>query len=81
MCAICLLFHLDIILQVLETHPVWFSIRYTYEVAPVFTVMEEAVLRKMIGIVGWEEGGDGLFSPGSTEQQIWCLLSVSVLAV
>lgn len=39
-------------------------IRYTYEVSPVFTLMEDAVLRKLIQIIGWEEGGDGLFNAG-----------------
>lgn len=41
------------------------SLRYTYEVAPVFTLIEDAVLRKMIKLIGWEEGGDGLFNPGA----------------
>lgn len=40
------------------------SVSYTYEVAPVFTMMEEAVLRKMMEIIGWEEGGDGIFNAG-----------------
>lgn len=41
------------------------SIRYTYEVAPVFTLMEDAVLKRMMEMIGWEEGGDGLFNPGT----------------
>ncbi len=40
-------------------------LRYTYEVAPVFTLMEDAVLRKMIKMMGWEEGGDGIFNAGT----------------
>lgn len=40
---------------------------YTYEVSPVFILMEETVLRQMRSIVGWENGkGDGLFSPGGS---------------
>lgn len=40
---------------------------YTYEVSPVFILMEEVVLREMRSIVGWENGnGDGLFSPGGS---------------
>lgn len=39
-------------------------IRYTYEVAPVFTLIEEVVLRKMMEMVGWEEG-DGIFNAGT----------------
>lgn len=38
--------------------------RYTFEVAPVFTLMEEVVLRKMRDIVGYTEG-DGIFTPGT----------------
>lgn len=40
---------------------------YTYEVSPVFILMEETVLRQMRSIIGWENGnGDGLFSPGGS---------------
>lgn len=40
---------------------------YTYEVAPVFTLMEEAVLKEMRTIIGWENGlGDGIFCPGGS---------------
>lgn len=40
---------------------------YTYEVSPVFVLMEEIVLREMRSIVGWANGdGDGLFSPGGS---------------
>ncbi|KAI3361508.1 hypothetical protein L3Q82_013658 [Scortum barcoo] len=50
--------------------------QYTYEVAPVFTLMEDAVLRKMIEVVGWKEGGDGIFNAGgSMSQHVRCELS------
>lgn len=40
---------------------------YTYEVSPVFIMMEEIVLREMRTIIGWKNGsGDGLFSPGGS---------------
>ncbi|KAK5639896.1 hypothetical protein RI129_010707 [Pyrocoelia pectoralis] len=40
---------------------------YTYEVAPVFTLMEEIVLREMRQIVGYPHGkGDGIFCPGGS---------------
>lgn len=40
---------------------------YTYEVSPVFILMEEIVLREMRSIIGWMKGnGDGLFSPGGS---------------
>lgn len=40
---------------------------YTYEVSPVFTLMEEIVLKEMRTIVGYENGaGDGIFCPGGS---------------
>ncbi|KAL3284061.1 hypothetical protein HHI36_018229 [Cryptolaemus montrouzieri] len=40
---------------------------YTYEVSPVFTLMEETVLREMRKIVGFANGeGDGIFCPGGS---------------
>ncbi|XP_041987442.1 cysteine sulfinic acid decarboxylase [Aricia agestis] len=40
---------------------------YTFEVAPVFTLMEEEVLREMRSIVGYRDGdGDGIFCPGGS---------------
>ncbi|XP_013190610.1 cysteine sulfinic acid decarboxylase [Amyelois transitella] len=40
---------------------------YTYEVAPVFILMEEDVLKEMRTIVGWPDGqGDGIFCPGGS---------------
>ncbi len=40
---------------------------YTYEVAPVFTLMELEVFEKMRNIVGFPVGkGDGLFCPGGS---------------
>jgi glutamate/tyrosine decarboxylase-like PLP-dependent enzyme len=38
---------------------------YTYEVAPVFTVMENKIIKKMYGFLGWGEG-DGIFCPGGS---------------
>ncbi|KAF3858551.1 hypothetical protein F7725_011752 [Dissostichus mawsoni] len=37
---------------------------FTYEIAPVFVLMEQLTLKKMIEMVGWPSGeGDGIFSP------------------
>lgn len=38
---------------------------YTYEVAPVFTLVEKTVLKTMRLLVGWETG-DGIFCPGGS---------------
>lgn len=39
--------------------------RFTYEVAPVFVLLEYVTLKKMREIIGWQDGrGDGIFSPG-----------------
>ncbi|KAF3421047.1 hypothetical protein E2986_05029 [Frieseomelitta varia] len=40
---------------------------YTYEVSPVFSLMEEEVLYEMRKIVGWKDGrGEGIFCPGGS---------------
>lgn len=42
--------------------------RFTYEIAPVFVLMEQLTLKKMREIVGWPDGeGDGIFSPGERQ--------------
>ncbi|XP_070690847.1 acidic amino acid decarboxylase GADL1-like [Pempheris klunzingeri] len=46
---------------------------YTYEVAPVFTLMEDAVLRKMTELIGWEEGGDGIFNAGGSMSNMYAV--------
>lgn len=47
----------------------YFFPRFTYEVSPVFILMEEVLLKKMQSIVGWsDEWGDGLFCPGNTDR-------------
>ena len=57
-----------------ETHPYLRNLehviplaqsRFTYEVAPVFVLLEYVTLKKMREIIGWQDGrGDGIFSPG-----------------
>ncbi|XP_076594367.1 acidic amino acid decarboxylase GADL1-like isoform X2 [Chaetodon auriga] len=46
---------------------------YTYEVAPVFTLTEDAVLKKMMEMVGWEEGGDGIFNAGGSMSNMYAV--------
>ncbi|XP_038130832.1 acidic amino acid decarboxylase GADL1-like [Cyprinodon tularosa] len=45
---------------------------YTYEVSPVFTLMEDAVLRKIIQVLGWEEG-DGIFNAGGSMSNMYAM--------
>lgn len=46
---------------------VFTSSRFTYEISPVFILMEKEVLGKMIKLIGWPEGeGDGIFAPGKS---------------
>lgn len=41
------------------------TLMYTFEMAPVFTVMEAKILERMRELVGWTNGeGDGIFTPG-----------------
>lgn len=37
---------------------------FTYEIAPVYNLIEMAVLDKMRTFIGWQEPCDGLFNPG-----------------
>lgn len=38
---------------------------FTYEISPVFILMEKEVMRKMMDLIGWSaEEGDGIFTPG-----------------
>jgi glutamate/tyrosine decarboxylase-like PLP-dependent enzyme len=39
---------------------------HTYEVAPVFTLVEQAVTEKVAALAGWRAGADGLFTPGGS---------------
>uniref|UniRef100_A0A4W2GJU5 Glutamate decarboxylase 1-like n=1 Tax=Bos indicus x Bos taurus TaxID=30522 RepID=A0A4W2GJU5_BOBOX len=48
---------------------------FTYEIAPVFTVMETVLLKKMCGIIGWRETeADGIFSPGGSISNLYGIL-------
>ncbi|XP_045383584.1 glutamate decarboxylase 1-like [Lemur catta] len=48
---------------------------FTYEIAPVFTVMEKVLLKKMCGIIGWRETeADGIFSPGGSISNLYGIL-------
>lgn len=45
---------------------------FTYEVAPVFVLLENEVLRAMRLLVGWTEG-DGLFCPGGSTSNMYAM--------
>ncbi|XP_043922600.1 acidic amino acid decarboxylase GADL1 isoform X2 [Protopterus annectens] len=45
---------------------------YTYEVSPVFILIEETVLKKMVEIIGWKEG-DGIFCPGGSVSNMYAV--------
>uniref|UniRef100_A0A8D3CVI8 Glutamate decarboxylase 2 n=1 Tax=Scophthalmus maximus TaxID=52904 RepID=A0A8D3CVI8_SCOMX len=48
---------------------------FTYEVAPVFVLLEYVTLKKMREIIGWAEGrGDGIFSPGGAISNMYAML-------
>lgn len=46
--------------------------QYTYEVSPVFTLMEQCVIRKMLRLAGIENG-DGIFCPGGSISNMYAL--------
>uniref|UniRef100_A0A8C4ZHE7 Glutamate decarboxylase 1a n=1 Tax=Gadus morhua TaxID=8049 RepID=A0A8C4ZHE7_GADMO len=48
---------------------------FTYEIAPVFVLMEQLTLKKMREMVGWPNGeGDGLFSPGGAISNMYSVM-------
>ncbi|XP_024900995.1 cysteine sulfinic acid decarboxylase isoform X1 [Pteropus alecto] len=47
-------------------------LRYTYEIAPVFVLMEEEVLKKLRELVGWSSG-DGVFCPGGSISNMYAV--------
>ncbi|XP_057383063.1 LOW QUALITY PROTEIN: glutamate decarboxylase 1-like, partial [Balaenoptera acutorostrata] len=48
---------------------------FTYEIAPVFTVMETILLKKMCEIIGWRETeAVGIFSPGGSISNLYGIL-------
>ncbi|XP_076071397.1 glutamate decarboxylase 1-like [Mytilus galloprovincialis] len=47
---------------------------FTYEVAPVFTLIEDIVLTKMLGYIGWYDG-EGMFAPGGSISNLYGMLS------
>ncbi|XP_006208966.1 glutamate decarboxylase 2 [Vicugna pacos] len=48
---------------------------FTYEIAPVFVLLEYVTLKKMREIIGWPGGsGDGIFSPGGAISNMYAML-------
>ncbi|XP_059141760.1 glutamate decarboxylase 1-like [Physella acuta] len=46
---------------------------FTYEAAPVFTLMEEVILTRMRSLVGWEDG-EAIFAPGGAISNLYGVL-------
>lgn len=47
---------------------------FTYEIAPVFILMENVVLSKMRKIIGWD-GGDSILAPGGSISNLYAFLA------
>ncbi|KAJ3598374.1 hypothetical protein NHX12_001884 [Muraenolepis orangiensis] len=47
--------------------------QYTYEMAPVHSLIEDVVLGKMMELMGWTEGGDGIFNPGGSMSNMYAI--------
>jgi len=56
------------------------SSMYTYEVSPVFTLMEMDILKKLRGLVGWQEG-DGVFAPGGAHCNLLGMLAARNITI
>ncbi|MFT4772402.1 MAG: sulfinoalanine decarboxylase, partial [Cryomorphaceae bacterium] len=46
---------------------------YTYEVAPLATLMEKALIEKMLSYTGWEQG-EGIFTSGGSQSNLYAML-------
>ena len=46
---------------------------FTYEVAPVYNLIEEVTLEKMRNIIGWSQPGDGIFNPGGSISNLYAV--------
>ena len=47
---------------------------FTYEIAPVFILMEHVVLQKMRELIGWS-GGDSILAPGGSISNLYAFLA------
>lgn len=47
---------------------------FTYEIAPVFILMESVVFKKMREIIGWD-GGDSILAPGGSISNLYAFLA------
>lgn len=50
----------------------YFYNSFTYEVAPVFVLIENEVLRGLRQLIGWAEG-DGIFCPGGSTSNMYAM--------
>ncbi|XP_019857933.1 PREDICTED: glutamate decarboxylase 1-like [Amphimedon queenslandica] len=52
------------------------TLMYTFEMAPVFTVMEATILQRLRQMIGWSGGeGDGIFTPGGSIANLYGLMA------
>ncbi len=47
---------------------------HTFEVAPVFTVVEKALINYTIDKLGWTSGGDGITAPGGSMANMYGIM-------
>jgi Pyridoxal-dependent decarboxylase conserved domain len=48
---------------------------FTYEIAPVFILMETVVMERMRQIIGWQHGGDSILAPGGSVSNLYAFLA------
>lgn len=48
--------------------------QYTFEVAPVFTLIEDSVITKALNLIGFENG-DGIFCPGGSISNMYGMVA------
>ena len=50
------------------------SHRFTYEIAPIFILMEHIVLKKMRQCIGWQDEGDSILAPGGAISNLYAVM-------
>ncbi|VDN21424.1 unnamed protein product [Cylicostephanus goldi] len=60
----------------LSLYPLLKLYRFTYEIAPVYILMEKAVMKRMWEAIGWDpETSDGIFAPGGALANLYAMIT------
>lgn len=58
----------------------YIAYRYTFEVGPTFTLIEDALIKKCLELFGFNEG-DGILSPGGSISNMYAMVAARFRAI